>query len=394
MTLLAGVGIAQALDGREAGLQAAHQALNRLGVGTPSLAILIASSQYQPREVMSGAVSLLGDAPMIGFSTPAALTNAGQHPHSVTVALLGGDFQAESHWFSGYAQSGRETAHRLLQLAAGNKANQIMLCFADGFNGDAEQFCAAMQPTSLLVAGGLSSGDLHSGNTYQMAGNQAGTGSMAAAFLRGNIRVGVGYAHGWDPVGSQFRVTRSRGFWLRTLNGRPASETYAELFGHQARDWAFPPLSYLVRLYPLGVEQGDELVVRSPIRVEADGSFRMNSAIREGVDAYLLVGSRAACSKAATLAAQQAILALGSTKPAFVLILADIAWQMLLESNPGAEVAAIQDVLGSEVPIAGGYTLGQIVPSVDSRTFPSENTPPRFLNQHIVVLAFGDSGKH
>ena len=34
MTLQAAVGIAQALDGREAGLQAAHQALNRLGGNT------------------------------------------------------------------------------------------------------------------------------------------------------------------------------------------------------------------------------------------------------------------------------------------------------------------------------------------------------------------------
>ena len=229
-----------------------------------------------------------------------------------------------------------------------------------------------------------------------MAGNQTGTGSLAAAFLRGNLRVGVGYAHGWDPVGSQFRVTRSRGFWLRTLNGRPASETYAELFGHQARDWAFPPLSYLARLYPLGVEQGEELIVRSPIRVEADGSFRMNSTIRDGLDAYLLVGSRASCLRAASQAVQQALLALGSSKPAFVLVLADIAWQMLLESNPGAEIAAVQDVLGSDIPVSGGYTLGQIVPSSDARgaAAVAEPSAPRFLNQHIVVLAFGEAAKH
>jgi hypothetical protein len=199
--------------------------------------------------------------------------------------------------------------------------------------------------------------------------------------LRGNIRVGVGHAHGWDPVGSQFRVTRSRGFWLRTLNGRPASETYADLFGQPARDWAFPPLSYLARLYPLGVEQGDELVVRAPIRVEADGSFRMNASVRDGADAYLLVGSRGSCERAAAQAMQQAMLALGNVKPALVILLVDIAWQMLLKSKPGAEVAAIQDIIGAEVPLAGGYTLGQIVPG-------KESAAPKFLNQHIVVLAF------
>jgi hypothetical protein len=383
MTLQVAVGSAQALDGREAGLQAAHQALNRLGVGTTNLGILISSNQYPPREVISGVASLLGDSPLIGFSAPASLTNAGQHPHSVTLALLSGDFQADIQWFPGYAQSGRETGNRLMQAAAANKGNRTALFFADGFNGDAEQLCSAIQPSSLMVAGGLSSGDLHTGNTHQISGTQSGAGSLAAAFLRGNIRLGVGYAHGWDPVGSQFRVTRSRGFWLRTLDGRPASETYAELFGHPARDWAFPPLSYLARLYPLGMEQGEDLVVRAPIRVEADGSFRMNAAIRDGIDAYLLVGSRASCEKAAAQAAQQALLALGDVKPSFALVLVDIAWQMLLKSNPGTEVSAVQDILGTDVQIAGGYTLGQIVPGRD-------NTSPRFLNQHIAVIAFGE----
>jgi hypothetical protein len=384
MTLHAAVGTAQALDGREAGLQAAHQALNHLGVGAPSLGILISSHQYPARDIVTGVASLLGDAPLIGFSTPATLDNSGSQSHSVTLALLSGDFQAEAHWFPGYAQSGRETANRLAQLALGNQANHAVLFFADGFNGDAEQLCHTAQLGQLPLMGGLSSGDIHTGTTFQIAGNQTGTSSLAAAVLRGNIRIGVGHAHGWDPVGSHFRVTRSRGFWLRTLNGRPASETYAELFGQPAREWAFPPLSYLARLYPLGVEQGEELVVRAPIRVEADGSFRMNAAVRDGADAYLLVGSRASCEKAAAQAMQQALLALGDAKPALILMLVDVAWQMLLKSKPGAEVAAIQDIVGAEMPIAGGYTLGQIIPGKDS-------APPKFLNQHIVVIAFAEA---
>jgi hypothetical protein len=381
MTLVSSVGFAQALDGREAGLQAAHHALNHLGASVPGLAVVISSHQYQAREVLNGVSSLLGDVPTIGFSSPAGLTQAGQHPHTVIVALLSGDFHADTLWLPGYAQSGRETAVKIEQHAAARVEHQSLLFFADGFNGDAEQFCNAISP-DLNVLGGLSSGDLHTGNTYQMAGNQTGTGGLAAAFLRGNLKIGIGSDHGWDPVGRQFRITRSRGFWLRTLDGRPASETYASLFGYPARDWAFPPLSYLARLYPLGVEQGEDLVVRAPIRVEADGSFRMNAAIREGIDAYLLVGSRTACERAARQATQQALLQLGDVKPAFALILVDIAWQMLLKAQPGVEIAAVQEILGTKIPIAGGYTLGQVT-STDSNA-------PKFLNQHIVVIVFGE----
>lgn len=385
--LTTAVGLGQAVDGREAGLQAAHQALNGLGAATPGLAFLFASDRYVPREVLNGALSLLGDTPLVGMSTPAGLTNAGQHPHSVTLAVLAGDFEAEAHWLSGYSQSSRETAQRISQMASGPAQNQAAIFFADGLSGDAEQFCGALQVSSVPMAGGLSSGDLQISNTFQLAGNQSGTGSLAAAFVRGGVRVGIGHAHGWDPVGSQFRITRSRGFWLRTLNGRPASEAYAELFGQPAREWAFPPLCYLARLYPLGVEQGDQLLVRSPIRVEADGSFRMNATVRDGVDAYLLVGSRAACEKAAAEAAQQALLALGELRPSFALVLVDIAWQMLLAATPGAEVTAIRDILGSDVPIAGGYTLGQMVPA-DPAPDGGAMATPRFLNQSIVVIAF------
>ena len=383
MTLVGSVGFAQALDGREAGLQAAHQALNGIGALMPNFAIVVASHQYPPREVLHGVTSLLGESPIIGFCSPAGLTNSGQYTHAVVVALLGGEFEAETQWFPGFAQSGRETASMLMQHISERSEQQSIIFFADGFNGDAEQFCGAIPANSHSLVGALSSGDLHTSTTFQISGNQTGVGGLAAAYLRGNIRVGIGYDHGWEPIGRQFRVTRSRGFWLRTLDGRPASESYAELFGQPAREWAFPPLSHLARLYPLGVEQGEELIVRSPIRVEADGSFRMNATIRDGVDAYLLVGSRATCEKAARQAAQNALLQLGDAKPVLAFVIVDIAWQMLLKANPGAEITAIQEILGSKVAIAGGYTLGQIVPS--------ENASPQFLNQHITVIAFGES---
>jgi hypothetical protein len=384
MALKISIGHAQALNGREAGLQAIHHALNRLGSAEPAFGIVIASHQYQAREVVSGVSSLMGDTPMIGFSSPAGLTSEGVHPNSVVVVLMTGDVQAETHWLPGYAQSARETASKLSKAISANAENRALLFFADGFNGDADQLCSALSSDSLALAGALSSGDLHTGHSYQLAGPQTGTGALAAAILRGNIRVGVGSAHGWNPVGSQFRVTRSRGFWLRTLDGHPASETYAKLFGYPAREWAFPPLSHLARLYPLGVEQGDQLTIRAPIRVEADGSFRMNAPVRDGVDAYLLVGSRVSCETAAQEAAQQALKQLDGSKPVFALVLVDLAWEMLLKSHPGSEVAAVREILGADVPIAGGYTLGQIVPGKHA-------SAPHLLNQHIVVVAFGET---
>jgi hypothetical protein len=383
MTLNIASGTAQALNGREAALQATHQALNRLGSASPAFGLVIASHKYQAREVVSGVSGLLGDTPLIGFSSSAGLTNEGAHPNAVVVVLMSGDLKADTHWLPGYAQSARETGSKLLKAVSDHKDARAALFFADGFNGDADQLCSSLLDGATPIAGALAAGDLHTGYSYLLAGPQTGSGALTAAILRGDVRMGVGASHGWKPVGSQFRVTRSRGFWLRTLDGRPASETYAQLFGYPAREWAFPPLSHLARLYPLGVEQGDQLVVRAPIRVEADGSFRLNAPVRDGADAYLLVGSRNSCEAAAQEAAQQALKQLDGVKPVFALVLVDLAWEMLLKSHPGVEISAVREILGAEVPLAGGYTLGQIVPAKGS-------TIPQLLNQHIVVLAFGE----
>jgi len=385
MTLRAAVGSAQAFDGREAGIQATHNALKKLGEGTPSLAIIVTSRYYDAKEVAKSINSLLGETPTIGLSSASTLTQEGQIKNSVAVALLSSpDIEATDHWLSGYAQSGRETASLLRELATvTDKEDKQILFFADGFNGDAEQMCLALTGDPLSITGGLSSGNPHTGITSQIAGIQAGSGSLAAALIEGNLKIGVGSDHGWRPVGSQFRVTRSRGFWIRTLDGRPASEAYSQLFGYPARDWGFPPLNYLVRLYPLGIDQGQDLQIRSPLRVEADGSFRMNAPIRDGVDAYLLTGSPATCLEAAQRAAQKARLSLDGAKPKLALILADISWQMLLKAHAGAEVRAVQDILGADIPIIGGYTLGQVTPGKDE-------APPDFLNQHITVVVFGE----
>lgn len=387
MSLIASVGEAYALDPREAGLQATHQALNRLGNINPSFGIVIVPHRHDPQMVLNGVSSLLTNVPLLGFSSFAGISEKGTRLHTVVVALMAGEtLRAETHWFAAYSQSSGEMAARVMQLLSyEQRPVDSLLVFGDGVNGSAEEFCAGI-PANIPLWGGLASGDLQSANGFQIAGMQTGRGAMSAAFLRGGIRVGIGYGHGWVPVGTHFRVTRTRGFWLRTLDGRPASETYAQMFGKPPREWAFPPLNYLTRIYPLGFEQEHtaQLQVRSPLRVEADGSFRMNVSLRDGSDAYLMIGSPADCHKAAVEAAQQAVRALNGLKPAFGLILVDVAWYMLMQARVDAYFKAIQDTLGPNVPIAGGYTLGQIIPAG------AQEEHPQFLNQNVLVAAFAE----
>ena len=58
---------------------------------------------------------------------------------------------------------------------------------------------------------------------------------------------------------------------------------------------------------------------------------------------------------------------------------------MLFEAEPGGDILAVQEALGARVPIAGGYTLGQVVPGGEGQ--------PQFLNQHMLVVLFGEGGE-
>jgi len=241
-----------------------------------------------------------------------------------------------------------------------------------------------MPPGRYQLAGGLAAGDLRIGRTHQLGGNRCGEGGLAAAFLSGkNLKVGVGTAHGWLPVGASFKISATNGPWLRTLDDAPATESYARLFGRTPQEWASPPLNTLVRLYPLGITREDmSMVVRTPLRVETDGSLRMSAHIPEGSLGHLLVGSRDNCIAAAREAAVKALDQLGDRTPKFALVLADRSWQMIFQGYEGAEIEAIKDTIGAQVPIAGGYTFGQF-------THMSGAPRAEFLNQHIEIVLFG-----
>src|SRR5512140_2491876 len=124
MTLLATIGQARALDGREAGIQATHQALNGLGSNSPILGIVISSYLFDAQQVINGVASLMGNTPPIGSCTPAGLTSSGVQTPSGGLALLAAtDARADVTWLAGYTQGSREVSQQLADLL-GNRLQQ------------------------------------------------------------------------------------------------------------------------------------------------------------------------------------------------------------------------------------------------------------------------------
>ena len=108
----------------------------------------------------------------------------------------------------------------------------------------------------------------------------------------------------------------------------------------------------------------------------------MNASVPQGKSAYLLVSSAENCLAAARLATQQAMEGLGESHPVLALVFADIAWEMMLQAQPGSEISAIKSILGDDIPIIGGYCYGQVGRGTDDI--------PELYNQHIQVVLIGD----
>ena len=391
MPLTVSVGQAFSVEGRQAVTQAIYDALVKIESEPVALGFIIASSEYDFQEVIKGAVTQLGNTPLIGFSASGEITNEGSHRRSVVAALLAGEgLESRAEWLPDFSENSQKVTQQMTKiLELNNIVKGALFLVADGFGGDCDSLVNSLPKGEYWFAGCQAGGDLRLGRTYQIGGDKAGSGGLAGAFLScENVRFGVGAAHGWQPVGASFKVTGASGFLVRALDGRPAAESYANLFGRKARDWAIPPLNNLVRLYPLGIEQeGDlPLLVRTPLKFEVDGSLRMSAEVPDGATCHLLVGGTESCLEAARRAAGDALQALGSATPKLALVFADISWEMLLKSQPGSEVEAIREVLGKDIPIAGGYTFGQLVHL--------EGAPhPEFLNQHIEVVVIGEEEK-
>lgn len=372
-------GIGRGINGREAAMAATQNALDQLGASKPALALVLISQELAVVDVLHGLLALLGDTPIWGFSTHSPLSDEGDQPRAVIVALLAGnELKAQVHWFPHFAQDAGETLRQLTQ-ALPLELTQEILFAADGAAGQLDLLCATLRDQAGGVVGCMASGKPSLGRTFQIGMNQSGPGALSIAALGGRFKLGVGLAHGWRPVGVFFHVTRSQDERLYALDGAPAVESYARCLGYTAQAWAQPPLSSMARLYPLGIETqpGADLLLRSPLHVEADGSLWLNAPVPEGSVAHLMIADPEACLEAARRAAHQALENLGGARPLLALALVDAAWAALFETRPTQVSEALKSVL-QDIPLVGAYTLGQI-------------QPPTIHNQNLALVLIGET---
>lgn len=392
METVVGVGTSSDSNPKEAGAEACRQALAK--VSNPELFIVFSSSKFDQKEMLSGVKEVSKDVPLIGCSTAGEITSAGAAEGSVAVMAIQSDSVDFTIGKGGDLKTGvREAGVQLAKDITGRAKDKVncLLMLTDVLNGNGAEVVRGIQDilgSDALIVGGAAGDDFSFKQTFEYYNDDISSSTVVGVGLSGNVGIGIGVRHGWVSIGMPMKATKSEGAVLKELDGRPAVSIYEDYFGKKAEELREEPLAKLAITYPLGmsVEGSDELLIRDPITVDAEGAITCAAEIPEGAEVRLMIGSKEEAIVAAKDAAQKALAQLSGKTPRVAIIFNCIARRKLFGRYANDEITAIQGILGKDVPVIGFYTYGEIAPIGES----ADELFSRFHNETAVVMVIGD----
>lgn len=346
--------------------------------------------------MLKGVRSVSGEVLLVGSSTAGEISTEGPTGRSsvVVMALASSTIKFFAAVGTPVSESphnaGKSVAEEVKRQAGGELKTFIML--PDVLNGNGAEIVRGVLESlgdHFPVVGGASGDDFQFKKTFQYLNDTVHTNSVVGLGITGDFKIGIGVKHGWIPVGAPMKVTKSEGGVLHEVNGKPAIKIYEEYFGaEEASVLKTESLAKLAITYPLGlqVEGNEELLIRDPLTVDANGSITCAAEIPEGADIRLMIGSIDEAVKVAKLAAKNALEQLEGAKPKAIIIFNCIARNKLFGPRMGEEITAIQEVLGREVPLIGFYTYGEQAPmNGEVKNINACNSA--FHNETVVIAA-------
>lgn len=394
-----GVGYGFLEEGEKAVQEAAQMALRNANLPAGrivDLGLVFCSSLYSHEKIIGSLHTLLRPKALIGCSSAGEIISSGPMKRSVVVIVFSSDTIHTSIGFGTQVnenprQSGQKAAFMAVKEMP--RERHAFLIFPDGLAGngsDVLRGCQEALGTSFLIAGGSAGDDYCFRKTCQFFQDKVMTNSVVGALFGGNVSVGIGVRHGWSPIGKPRKVTRSYLNRVDALDDTPASNLYAEYFGGAAEELKHESLARLTLAYPLGmsIPGEEEYLLRNVLRVDTTtGALIYSADIPQQSYVRLMMGSSDTILSAARKAAAQAMNGLNGKKPLLALVFNSVARKKLLRFQAKEEIAAIQETVGPETPLAGFYSYGEQAPlrAVIHRG------QSHFHNESVVVVTISEN---
>jgi len=390
-----GIGISTKLDAFIAGKDAAKNARYRLGKQVPDIILAFISSIFDQEDTIKGICSVIDETPLVGCSTVCSITPLGASRNSVTVCAISCKDITFSQGIGINVSKNPRLAGRKAARQASDELKdikrQLFIIFSDSMSGNITDVLRGAQEilgTSFPIIGGSSTDNLHFQNTYQYFDNNTYTDAAIGLLVNGNIKIGTGNAHGWQPIGKPHKITKASSNIIEEIDNRKAIQLYEEYIGKTSDELKIEGIAKIGTSYPLGIriKEKTAYITRSPLKTDGSGSLMLNAEIPEREDINLMIGDKNLALESAKKACINALMGIGKSKIKFAIVFSDIGRFQLLGKNPQDEVEIIKDVLGKDVPFFGCYTCGEFAP-IDTQEYKGQSY---FHNQTISVTVVSE----
>ncbi|MBI5699465.1 FIST C-terminal domain-containing protein [Candidatus Saganbacteria bacterium] len=394
MTIKCGVGSSSSKEVAQAATEACVAAHQSMAGGRGDLTLCFSSVAYDQEKLLA-ALRKCCDAPLfIGCSDAGGIVTEGPIKQGVCILrLMADNIKFTIGVGENIAGDARRAGMDMAKMIKGkDNGIKLLIMLADGLAGNGADIVRGILDVmgdKFPVVGGAAGDDFLFKKTYEYFNGKVLSGAAVGVGLSGDFSFGIGVRHGWMPIGSPLKVTRSKGNVLYELDDRPAIKIYEEYFGEEmARKVREEPLARMAITYPLGMktEESDEYLIRDPITVDENGAITCAAEIPEGAEIRLMIGGKDEAISAARAAAAQAVEQMKGKPVRAALVFNCIAREKLFGKDAVKEIEVIREVIGREVPLIGFYTYGEQAPIAGK----IHTCSPVFHNETVVILTLGD----
>ena len=195
------------------------------------------------------------------------------------------------------------------------------------------------------------------GVSRQVVDDTLAEGAIAILLFSGPLDFSFGVETGWRGVGQRATVTRSSRDGVLEIGGRPAVEFYDRYLGVGQPPHRQPARGLRRTTTP-------DFYLRTPTMFDRDsGRVGFLGFIPEGATVQITVAATDEIVDGARASIADALASFpGGRTPDGALLYSCVTRRFLLGTRAGREIEQVREELGSDVPVAGFYCVGEIAP--------------------------------
>ena len=382
------VGQTDELDGEFAAQDILSQCADALDGQEPQAGLLLASHDLDIEEFLSVIAAAYPGVDLIGCSTIAPMSSVADYVEgSTTLTLFASDVLDFTVGLGTDVAAGAGSAARQAVEDATRKTDKppallIVTPTVERFDPTAVtvEIGEVLGPTVPVIGGGAAP-DFPIAMPWlggvQFYGNQVLTNSLPVLLISGPLKVSVGVAHGWSPVGKTAVVTRSDDYTVYEIDGEPILDFYHRYLGVGSEPAIANPLAILD-------DDTGRYYLRAPMQYnESDGSATFFGSIPQGATVQLAMATTDEILSGTDASVAEAVAGFPrGSMPEAALIASCAVRNFLLGTRTSGEIERIRSGLDRGLPVSGFYAFGEIAPL-------GVNSTPSFHNETCVTVLIG-----